>query len=97
MSIVTVETKKEDLRKVLERNGSISQLRRVLVGLYEHPVRPADPMEYIRQHLGAPTGLDVEALRSENEELRRRNEELQGKAEDIAAQVEQLRADMEER
>jgi len=52
----------------LEKNGIISQLTRVLVGLYEEPERPQNAIDYIKKYLGAPTGVDVEELRSENEE-----------------------------
>jgi hypothetical protein len=35
----------------------------VLVGLYEEPERPPNAVDYIKQYMGAPTGVDVEALR----------------------------------
>lgn len=34
----------------------ISQLTKVLVGLYEEPERPANAIDYIKKFLGAPTG-----------------------------------------
>ncbi|KAJ3022849.1 hypothetical protein HKX48_005050 [Thoreauomyces humboldtii] len=68
--------KKEDFRKYLEKNGIIDALTKVLVGLYEEPEKPESAMEYVKQFLGGPSDVDVEALRSENEELQRRIEEL---------------------
>jgi hypothetical protein len=45
--------------------------RAVLVGLYEEPERPPNAVDYIKRYMGAPTGIDVEALRQENENVRR--------------------------
>ncbi|CAK9117561.1 unnamed protein product [Durusdinium trenchii] len=60
MSYETADSQKEEFRKYLEKNGIISQLTRVLVGLYEEPERPANAIDYIKKYLGAPTGVDVE-------------------------------------
>ena len=40
----TTESKKEDFRKYLESTGVIDQLTKVLVGLYEEPDRPEEPL-----------------------------------------------------
>ena len=42
----------------------------VLVGLYEEPERPSNAVDYIKRYMGAPAGVDVEALRVEAEQLR---------------------------
>jgi hypothetical protein len=42
----------------------------VLVGLYEEPERPLNAVDYVKKYMGAPVGVDVDALRSENERLR---------------------------
>ena len=42
----------------------------VLVGLYEEPERPPNAVEYVKNIMGAPVGVDVDALRAENEQLR---------------------------
>eukprot|EP00438_Fugacium_kawagutii_P001133 Skav218124 [mRNA] locus=scaffold759:283923:285328:- [translate_table: standard] len=67
------------------KNGIISQLTRVLVGLYEEPERPGNAIDYIKKYLGAPTGVDVEEseLRADNDELRRQNAELESKDESL--------------
>lgn len=43
----------------------------VLVGLYEEPERPQNAVDYIKRYMGAPTGIDVEALRAECDQLRK--------------------------
>ena len=42
MAFESADTQKEEFRKYLEANGVISQLTKVLVGLYEEPERPAN-------------------------------------------------------
>lgn len=51
-----VEDSKTAFKRYLEDHGVIRQLTRVLVGLYEAPERPLNALEYIKRHLGAPTG-----------------------------------------
>merc|ERR1711871_756348 len=66
-SYQTPDSKKEEFRKYLERSGVIDALTKVLVGLYEEPEKPHNALEYIKQYLGAPTGVDVESLKQECE------------------------------
>ena len=42
---------------------------------------------YIKRYMGAPTGVDVEALQVENEDLRRRAAELEDRVAQLNAQV----------
>lgn len=44
MNYQTTESKKEEFRKYLENAGVIDQLTKVLVGLYEEPERPEEPL-----------------------------------------------------
>jgi hypothetical protein len=48
----------------------IDALTKVLVGLYEEPERPPNAVDYIKRYMGAPTGIDVEAMRAELEQLK---------------------------
>ena len=43
-----------------------------MVGLYEEPEKPPNAVDYVKRYMGAPTGVDVEALRAENEELKKK-------------------------
>lgn len=40
------------------------------MGLYEEPERPPNAVDYVKKVLGAPVGVDVDALRAENEQLK---------------------------
>lgn len=57
----------------------IDALTKVLVGLYEEPERPANAVDYIRRYLGAPAGVDVEAMKAELSRLKKENAELRDK------------------
>jgi hypothetical protein len=59
----------------------------VLVGLYEEPERPANAVDYIKRYMGAPAGVDVEALRVEVEQLRADNAKLQATIKDLNSKV----------
>mmetsp|Transcript_15297 Transcript_15297/g.12322 ORF Transcript_15297/g.12322 Transcript_15297/m.12322 type:complete len:98 (+) Transcript_15297:122-415(+) len=96
MSFETADSQKEEFRKYLEKNGVISQLTRVLVGLYEEPERPANAVDYIKKYLGAPTGVDVEELRGELEDLKARNAELEEKVASLTRELQELSAEQQE-
>ena len=48
----------------------------MLVGLYEEPDRPPNAVEYVKKVMGAPVGVDVQALKAENERLKAENTSL---------------------
>lgn len=41
-----------------------------LVGLYEEPERPANAVDFVKRSLGSTLGVDIDALRAENERLK---------------------------
>lgn len=59
----------------------------VLVGLYEEPERPSNAVDYIKRYMGAPAGVDVEALRVEVEQLRADKAVLEQTVRDLNAKV----------
>mmetsp|Transcript_19909 Transcript_19909/g.29615 ORF Transcript_19909/g.29615 Transcript_19909/m.29615 type:complete len:95 (-) Transcript_19909:718-1002(-) len=71
------DAKKEEYRKYLEKSGVIDSLTKVLVNLYEEPERPGNAVDYVKRYVGAPTGVDVDAIRKENEELKAKVKELE--------------------
>jgi hypothetical protein len=74
-----MENKREAFRKYLDDGGVLDSLTRVLVALYEEPESPEDALEYIKQFLGSPQGIDVESLQSENAELEQQVEVLRAR------------------
>mmetsp|Transcript_16182 Transcript_16182/g.14624 ORF Transcript_16182/g.14624 Transcript_16182/m.14624 type:complete len:93 (+) Transcript_16182:34-312(+) len=80
------ESKKQEFRKYLEKSGVIDALTKVLVGLYEEPDRPQNAIDYIKRYLGAPVGIDVEALKAENERLKREKSELENQIKELSTQ-----------
>ncbi len=83
MAYQTPDSKKEEFRKYLEKSGVIDALTKVLVGLYEEPERPPNAVDYIKRYMGAPTGIDVDALRQENEDLKKEREELRSTIDEL--------------
>jgi len=74
----------------LERSGVIDALTKVLVGLYEEPEKPANALDFIKMTLGAPTGVDVEALKADNEQLKLKCDEMQAKLDEANKKLEEL-------
>ncbi|CAM9242866.1 unnamed protein product [Pylaiella littoralis] len=83
----TPESKKEEFRKYLEKSGVIDALTKVLVGLYEEPERPPNAVDYIKRYMGAPTGVDAEAMRLQNEEFKKENDELRSKLQSLTEKM----------
>lgn len=81
------DTKKEEFRRYLERSGVIDALTKVLVGLYEEPEKPANALDFIKMTLGAPTGVDVDQLKAENEQLRKQCDEFTLRLEGVQAKL----------
>ena len=50
-----------------------------LVGLYEEPERPPNAVDYVKRVMGAAVGIDVDALKAENEQLKAQVAALQEK------------------
>ncbi|CDJ68393.1 C-Myc binding protein, putative [Eimeria necatrix] len=85
---------KAAFRKYLEDHGVIRQLTRVLVGLYETSERPLNALDYIKRHLGAPTGVEVDALRAEVQNLTKENAALKAKVESLQQEVALLQREL---
>lgn len=63
---------------------SYSVLYLVLVGLYEEPERPSNAVDYIKRYMGAPAGIDVEALRAEVDQLRADKARLEAQVKEMS-------------
>ncbi|KAL8274819.1 hypothetical protein Esti_001294 [Eimeria stiedai] len=82
-----VDNGKLAFKKYLEDHGVLRQLTRVLVGLYEAPERPLNALDYIKRHLGVPTGVEVDALRSEVQNLTKENAALKERLKVLQAEI----------
>ncbi|ORZ36209.1 hypothetical protein BCR44DRAFT_1084786 [Catenaria anguillulae PL171] len=83
MSYQVSDTKKEDFRKYLERYGIVDALTKVLVGLYEQPDKPENPLEFIKHYLSGLNDLDAESLKAENSDLRKQVDELASRVDEL--------------
>lgn len=79
----SVDSKKEEFRRYLEKTNVIDALTKVLVGLYEEPDRPSNAIDYIRKYMGAPPNVDIDGLKKENGALRSKLEQLTNQMEDL--------------
>ena len=61
---------REEFRRYLEASGLMDSITRVLSKIYDEHENGIDPMQYLKDHLGCPAGVDANKLRKENEELR---------------------------
>lgn len=66
----------------MEKNGIVDALTKALVGLYEEPEKPENPIDFIKQFLGGAGEFDLDAMKSENEELKKKVEVLEAKVEE---------------
>jgi cell division septum initiation protein DivIVA len=48
----------------LEKTGVIDAITRALVALYEAQERPQNAIDFVKEYLGAPVGVDVEELKA---------------------------------
>uniref|UniRef100_A0A8C6UTL8 MYC binding protein n=1 Tax=Neogobius melanostomus TaxID=47308 RepID=A0A8C6UTL8_9GOBI len=70
----TPNSNRETFRRYLEKGSVIDSLTTVLVTLYSLQEKPSNPLEFIKQHLGAAGHIstDSEALQQELTELRQK-------------------------
>ena len=67
--------------------------RPVLVGLYEEPERPINAVDYVRKYMGAQPGVDVDAVRIENEEMRTKMKDLEKTIEELHQRLARARGE----
>ena len=82
-----MNTRRENFRKYLETGNAMEALTSALVALYEEQEQPTDPLNFIRQQLGAGDGVDVDALVRENQELKAKLASLQQTISELEAKL----------
>lgn len=93
----TPDSKKEEYRRYLEKSGVTDALTKVLVGLYEETDRPRNAIDYIKKYLGAPVNVDVDALRTENDELKSKMKKMEKNVEELHASLKEARRAKDEK
>ncbi|KAM4568394.1 c-Myc-binding protein-like [Fundulus diaphanus] len=85
------DSKREHFRRYLEKTGVVDSLTSVFVSLYEQQEKPANALEFVKQHLGTVdlTSADTEALKQEVSNLRERCSCLEEENKDLKARLQQ--------
>jgi hypothetical protein len=79
VSMSSANARIEAFRECLETSGLADSISRVMAALYDAFDRgqhPPDPMEFVKESLGAPEGFNADDLRRKNDALRQRIDEL---------------------
>ena len=69
-------TKREAFRKYLEQGNVIETLNKAMIALNSQEEYPDDPLDFIRENIGASPMEDVDSLIRENQDLNGRVIEL---------------------
>lgn len=65
----------------------LESLTRLIVTLYEKQPFPENPVEFLKQFVGSPQGVDYESLKQENEELKADVEKLEKRLQELKTQL----------
>ncbi|EAX96435.1 hypothetical protein TVAG_284050 [Trichomonas vaginalis G3] len=65
-------SKREQFRKYLEAGNVIETLNKAMFSIHSEDPRPADPLAFIREVIGAPPAENVDALIRKNQDLHAR-------------------------
>jgi len=84
--------KKEEFQRYLEKSGVVDALTKVLVGLYEVPDKPVNPIDFIKEYLGAAMSVDSEKLRAQIETLTKSSFEKDEEISRLKQQIELLQS-----
>ena len=76
-----MSSKREAFRKYLETGNVIETLNRAMIQLHEQEEKPKDPLNFIRNVIGAAPGEDVDALIRKNQDLHARVIQLRNELE----------------
>ena len=71
--------KREAFRKYLEDSGMLDSITKVLAHLYDNFDSSVDPLQYVKDHLGNPEGVNVEELKTKNASLKQEVDQLEAR------------------
>jgi len=71
-----IDTKREEFRKYLEKEGVLESLTKALVALYEEPDKPSDALAFVRNNFASS---ELTTLKAQLENLTQENEQLKSK------------------
>ena len=73
-----IDNKRDQFRKYIETYGVVDMISKVLVKLFELPVKPEQPVNFILENLGVSTksNIQIELLQEEVENLKQQVENL---------------------
>ena len=95
MAYRTSDSKKEEFRKYLEKQGVVDAITKVLVRLYEEPDKPSDPLDFMKNLLGGASDEssktdkvkalqdELDAVKQENADLKAKLAALEGKSDEV--------------
>ncbi|XP_026088111.1 C-Myc-binding protein [Carassius auratus] len=82
------ESKREQFRRYLEKNGVLDTLTNVLVTLYEETEKPSNALDFIKHQLGVgPQDDEAESLRLELTRLRQKYDQLMEENTDLRSRL----------
>jgi c-Myc-binding protein len=87
-----VQQKKQEFQKYLEKNGVIDHITQVLVGLYEQPNRPANPMDYVKEQFGSDPSVNTDELKETVEKQKAALSDKDNEIAQLREQIAQLQA-----
>lgn len=73
MTAKNIDTKREEFRKYLEKEGVLESLTKALVALYEEPDKPSDALAFVRNNFAA---TELHSLKAQMENMTQENEQL---------------------
>jgi len=88
MTAKNIDTKREEFRKYLEKEGVLESLTKALVALYEEPDKPSDALAFVRNNFAA---TELHSLKAQMENLTQENEQLKS----MVASLEKDKAELQ--
>merc|ERR1712212_1211203 len=100
MKNTSLDAKREEFRKYLEKEGVLEYLTKHLVPLYEKADKPTSALEYLKNNFAGKEVEEAkqkaETLESENRDLKKNVERLETEKNDLTSKVADLEKELEE-